>query len=173
MTLYAKVVDGAIVSRENKVDPVSKTASDGGPTWRPIVHDSQPAYDFITQKIQSANVINQTEVRVTYTAVDKPIETARADLIAQINSDAGALILEIMPEYKQRNALALGLDLVTTYGSDPASWPAERFAAYQAHSANWLAISAIRDVSNAATASVDEAASVDAMRLIYSGIVWP
>ena len=168
--MHAKIVDGVIVSRENKTNPMSVTASDGGPTWRPIVEDAKPAV-LITQTLVRSEVIEPNQVRIAWAATDKLLDDAKAARAAVINQEAGNRIVAIMPEYKQRNALALGLDLTTTHGADPASWPAEAKAIYDNYAAMWQQISAIRAASNVAIDSVNGASDVAEVNAV--SVSWP
>jgi len=62
MPLFAKVVGGEIVAREQKESPASATSSDGGPVWRPIVED-KPAFDARNQQLTGPiDVIEQDRV---------------------------------------------------------------------------------------------------------------
>jgi hypothetical protein len=170
MTLYAKVVDGTVVSREMKTNPASTTASDGGPTWRPIVEDAKPSF-LDTQTLTRSEVIEPNQVRLAWDVADKPIDGAKAERIRQINKEAGKRIVAIMPEYKQRNALALGLDLTTKHGADPNAWPTEAKALYDTYSALWADISAIRAASNAANDAINAASDVAEVNAV--AVSWP
>jgi len=169
--IYAKVIDGAIVARETKSAPVSKLSSDGGPVWRPIEDGGQPDYDVATQTLVKSEVIEQTRVLITRTPTEKTLDAAKAARIGDINEEAGARIIAIMPEYKQRNALALGLEMATTYGANPAYWPSAEQAIYAATSANWATIKSIRDASNIAVEAVTAAASNADVRAVT--VAWP
>jgi hypothetical protein len=169
--IYAKIVNGAIVSREAKTNPTSNTAADGGPTWRPIEETAKPAYDAVTQSLVRSETIETARVLISWAAQDKSLDDAKAARTAAINAEAGAKIVAVMPEYKQRNALALGLDLTTTHGADPNAWPAEAKAVYDAFAALWAQISAIRAASDTAVASVQAAASVSDVRAVTAS--WP
>src|SRR4051812_27136412 len=65
-----------------------------------------------------------------------------------IKAEAARRIEGIMPDYEQRNALALGQETTQLYGADPADWPAERKAINDGIQAKWAAIKAIRAASN-------------------------
>jgi len=168
--MHAKVVDGVIVSRERKTNPTSATSSDGGPVWRPIVEDDKPTFDD-TQDLTRSEVIEASQVRIAWTVSDKALEQAKADRIRKINKEAGARILAIMPEYKQRNALALGLNLTLDHGPDVSAWPADAKIAYAAYSALWSAISDVRTASNASVALIEAANDVAGVRSV--DVVWP
>lgn len=53
-----------------------------------------------------------------------------------------------MPEYVQRNVMALALETMLTHGADPTLWPVELQAANSAAMAKWRKIEAIRAASN-------------------------
>ena len=169
--IYAKIVDGAIVSRETKYAPTSKNASDGGPAWRPLEELPKPQYDEHTQTLERVETIETARVLITWVAQEWDLATAKSARIDAINAEAGNKIVAVMPEYKQRNALALGLEMATTYGADPASWPSAEQAVYAAASAKWAFIKSIRDASNTAVAAVNSATSNAEVRAV--SVVWP
>lgn len=169
--MHAKIVDGVIVSRETKTNPTSTTDADGGPTWRPIEDGGQPAYDIATQTLDRSEVIEQNRVLITWTPTEKTLAAAKAARISDINAEAGARIVSVMPEYKQRNALALGLAMATTYGADPAGWPSAEQAIYAEASAAWAFIKSIRDASNTAVDAINAASTNADVRAI--AVVWP
>ena len=68
---------------------------------------------------------------------------------AQVKAEAERRILAIMPEYKQRNYLALGLEATVTYGADATQWPSDLQAAHAQAQSAWDQIKAIRLASNA------------------------
>lgn len=80
------------------------------------------------------------------------IEQKAADLrvadIAAVKLEANRRIEAIMPDFKQRNALALGMETVMTYGADPAVWPPQLQQLNGAMLAKWAAIKAIRTKSD-------------------------
>lgn len=65
-----------------------------------------------------------------------------------VKAEANRRIEAIMPDFKQRNALALGMETVMTYGADPANWPAEMQQINAATLGKWTAIKAIRTRSD-------------------------
>lgn len=66
----------------------------------------------------------------------------------EVKAEAERRILAIMPEHKQRNSLALGMEMSMEYGSDPANWPAAEQAIQTQVMTAWAAIKAIRAASN-------------------------
>lgn len=68
---------------------------------------------------------------------------------AQVKAEANRRIVAIMPEYKQRNAIAFGLEMVLEHGPDPANWPADMQNMNAAVQAQWAAIKLIRQRSDA------------------------
>jgi hypothetical protein len=67
---------------------------------------------------------------------------------ADVKAEAGRRIEAIMPDYKQRNVMAWGLETVMTYGADPADWPAPLQAVNNQAQGAWSAIKAIRAKSD-------------------------
>lgn len=87
-----------------------------------------------------------------------PDAARRADLVAAVKTEAGRRILAILPDYKQRNLLARGLEL---HAKGPATWTEAEQAEWSAGHALWQRIKAIRlrsDEIEAALASLDAAA---------------
>lgn len=61
-----------------------------------------------------------------------------------VKAEANRRIEAIMPSFKQRNALALGMETVMTYGADPANWPEDLQQVNAAMMDKWAIIKAIR-----------------------------
>jgi len=80
----------------------------------------------------------------------------RAFKAAALKAEAERRIEAVMPEPQQRNSLALGVEMVTTYGPDPTAWPAEMQTRYAADMASWSAIKAIRQRSDELEAAIPE-----------------
>lgn len=72
-----------------------------------------------------------------------------APTTADVKREAERRILAVMPEYQQRNALALFAETVQTHGVDPANWPGPLQATNAAIMGAWGAIKAIRAKSDA------------------------
>ena len=68
-------------------------------------------------------------------------DAARA---VDVKAEAARRIDLIMPDYKQRNVMAWGLETIMAYGPDPADWPAELQAVNNQAQAAWAAIKGIR-----------------------------
>lgn len=64
--------------------------------------------------------------------------------IADVKAEAGRRIEAILPDYKQRNVLAFGIEAIMSYGADPAEWPAELQAVNADMQAKWATIKALR-----------------------------
>lgn len=65
-----------------------------------------------------------------------------------VKAEAARRIDVIMPDYQQRNALAMGLEATQLHGADPANWPADLQALNSAIQSKWATIKAIRAASN-------------------------
>lgn len=63
---------------------------------------------------------------------------------AEVKIEAGRRIESILPDYKQRNVLAFGLETMMTYGADPLQWPEPLQQVNADMQAKWEAIKAIR-----------------------------
>lgn len=64
--------------------------------------------------------------------------------VAMVKVEAARRIEAIMPDYKQRNVMAWGLETMMAHGPDPANWPPELQAVNDAAQTAWAAIKAIR-----------------------------
>ena len=64
--------------------------------------------------------------------------------VADVKAEAARRIEAIMPDYKQRNVMAWGLETIMAYGPNPANWPTELQAVNNQAQAAWAAIKAIR-----------------------------
>lgn len=73
-----------------------------------------------------------------------PASARPAITVADVKAEAGRRIEAILPDYKQRNVLAFGLEAVMTYGPDPADWPVQLQAVNADMQAKWAVIKAIR-----------------------------
>lgn len=72
-----------------------------------------------------------------------------AVLPSAVKAEAERRILAVMPEWRQRNALAAGQAAVMAHGPDPTSWPSELQTEHAEAMAAWAAINAIRAASDA------------------------
>lgn len=66
----------------------------------------------------------------------------------EVKAEAGRRIVAIMPDYVQRNTMALALETMQQHGPDPANWPKDLQAINAAAQAKWAAIKVIRARSN-------------------------
>ena len=77
------------------------------------------------------------------------IAAGTAVTAAMVKAEAARRIDAIMPDYQQRNALAMGLEATQLHGADPASWPTDLQTLNSAIQVKWATIKAIRAASNA------------------------
>jgi len=68
--------------------------------------------------------------------------------VAQTKAEAARRIEAILPDYKQRNALALALETTQEHGADPSKWPADLKAENTAYMTQWKKIKRIRKRSD-------------------------
>lgn len=76
----------------------------------------------------------------------------RDDFKPVLNSEASRRINLVFPEYKQRNYTAHYQDNITTFGSDPSTWPANEQSFKAEYDRGWKYVNDIRTASNAWTA---------------------
>lgn len=158
MTRHALVRDGKIEEFRDYAPNVDQSKlAPGKPRMLPVVVEND-AFDPVTQVregpeivVEAARVVERFTVRAKNA---DEIEAMRSAKVARIKAMAERKILAIMPDHKQRNAQALGIEMVTKHGSDPAGWPADMRAVHSALMGQWASIKAIRAVSNTKEAEV-------------------
>ena len=84
-------------------------------------------------------------VGFTFDGTDFAMPARPAPSVDQVKAEASRRILEIMPEWKQRNTLARATILAE---KKRENWTAEEKAAWDAGEADWARIEAIRAASN-------------------------
>jgi hypothetical protein len=107
-------------------------------------------------------------ITATYAAVYEPIEQIRGQKITACKAMAGSLIVQFIPEYKQRNLLAQGV-ILSDKGR--ANWTVDELAAWDAAQVIWGTVSAVRTASNDFEIAV--AAETDAATLVTMEPTWP
>lgn len=90
--------------------------------------------------VRDWHVVGQT---VTLQPIVIPVE------INEVKAEAERRILSIMDKNKQRNLLALGLEMVMAHGADPVNWPEPERTLLTDTLTKWAEIKAIRAKSNA------------------------
>jgi len=93
-------------------------------------------------------VTGKTTTRAFTAEEEAEFDAMSAPTAGDVKAEAERRILAIMPEYRQRNTLALFAEAVLKYGADPANWPADLQSANQQAMAVWEAIKAIRSRSD-------------------------
>lgn len=166
MRLYALVSPEGTILHERWLDEanVPSALAPGKPRYLPVEAQAEP--DPGPGQVVEGPVVEVDlaagEVRKTFSMRDLDageLAQLRARKVAEIKAEAGARILAIMPEVQQRNSLALGMEMVTKHGPDPAGWPAPMLARYQADIAAWDQIKAIRARSDVLEAALPETAA--------------
>lgn len=139
--------------RDNKNVSFPKNPSDSLlANWNvyPYTVDTQPEYDKRTQRIEAGSFDNSTGSWVqTWNVVDKTAEEISqydAEMVAGVKAEAQRRILEILPEWKQRNLTARAAELAI---KGVSNWTAEETSEYEAGQAVWDRIKAIRAASDA------------------------
>ena len=107
-------------------------------------------------------------ITATYTAAYEPIERIREKKITACKAMAGSLIVQFIPEYKQRNLLAQGV-ILSDKGR--ANWTVEELATWDAGQVVWGIDSAVRTASNDFELTI--AAETDAATLVAMEPTWP
>lgn len=99
--------------------------------------------------------VNGVEVEMTPEEIAARIDDEEAwativsaNLVLAVKAEANRRIEAIMPDYKQRNALALGVETVLEYGPDVANWPEDRQTENANIQGQWDRIKAIRAASD-------------------------
>lgn len=99
-----------------------------------------------------------------------PIGEVRGGLVARVKADAGARIVAIAPEWKQRNLTAQAVILAE---KGRANWTPGELAAWEAGEALWTRIAAIRAASDRIEQAIAAATSHGAAQAAYDGAEWP
>lgn len=152
MTDFALLTPEGQIARVESFDEAPDLAPNKG-RWLPV---SVLAFDRVSQ------VQGDLSLSDDGAAVCRPVRAKTADEVAAmraakvdaVKAEAERRIVAVMPEWRQRNSLALGLELVTTLGTDVSAWPAEQRATYASVMASWAQIKALRATSDALEASV-------------------
>jgi hypothetical protein len=158
MSLFYWVREGEIVaSREfGDGEEIPQLAANKG-AWLPeivVMPQFDPATEVRTGPEQQ---ITDTAVLQVYTVRAKEqseVAQMRAGKVAAVKAEAGRRILVIMPEWKQRNFLALGQEMITDHGPDRTQWPQDMQTLYTAVRAEWEQIKAIRARSDQLEATI-------------------
>lgn len=151
--LYALVSPGGQI-KEYKHSAATLVLADLHPhkdRWLPIKEVFAPVNPNSQVRLDPVETVEANRVVRTYGARSKTAEEKaemRLAKVGEVKAEAERRILAIMPEYKQRNAMAFGIEMITAHGPDPAGWPEEAQAVYQASLGAWEPIKAIRAKSN-------------------------
>lgn len=168
MSRHALVKDGAIIEYRDyaPLDDQSKLAP-GKPRMLPVVAVNAD-FDPVTQvRTGPAIVIESNQVSQVYTVRNKnagEIAAMKASKVAAVKREAERRILAVMPEWRQRNFLALGVEMITTYGADPKGWPEDMQALYAKAKEQWDQIKVLRarsDTKEAAVAALSGPVKID------------
>lgn len=114
MTLYCKIVGGAVVAREQKDSPEIATGQDGNPVWRPFVANAAPSYDPTTHHPPvRSEVIEATQVVETWA---DPVAFTEQDISAQKDLQLNAVqvvALKVFLDHENRIRAIEGKQSVT------------------------------------------------------------
>lgn len=116
----------------------------------PFIVQDQPVYDNRTQRIELGDFVNTNgSWSQTWNVLDKTLEEISqydAEIVAAVKEEAQRRILEILPEWKQRNLTARAAELAI---KGVSNWTPEEQAEYEAGQAIWNQIKAVRAASDA------------------------
>lgn len=116
----------------------------------PYTQQNQPTYNSRTQTIQTGDFIEtETGWERSWNVINKTAEEIEAYdqfMIKAVKMEAQRRILEILPEWKQRNLTARAAELAI---KGPSNWTPEEQEEYEAGQAVWDSIKAIRIKSDA------------------------
>lgn len=158
MSRHALVLNGEILEYRDYAPNVDQsTLAPGKPRMLPVVKVNAE-HDPVTQvRTGPQYIVEANQVSEVYTVRNKnaaELAAMKANKVAAVKAEAETRILAIMPQHKQLNSLALGMEMVTTYGPDPTKWPDDARATYDAVMAQWAQIKALRAASNAKEAEI-------------------
>lgn len=158
--MYLKLTNGqpenytiGQLRRDNKNVSFPKIISDDTLAYFSVysyTQQDQPTYDSRTQKIEVGDFIEtETGWERGWNIVDKTAEEIEAydqRMISSVKTEAQRRILEILPEWKQRNLTARAAELAI---KGVANWTAEETLEYEEGQAIWNSIKAVRAASDA------------------------
>jgi hypothetical protein len=109
----------------------------------------QPSYDKRTQRLESGSFDNSSGSWVqTWNIVDKTTEEVEeydSNMVQQVKAEAQRRIINIIPEWKQRNLTARAAELAI---KGVVNWTAEETLEYEKGQAIWNSIKRIREKSD-------------------------
>lgn len=159
MTKHALVRDGEIERFADIVPNVdqSKLAA-GKPRWLPVVVEGYEPFDPVSQvRTGPLRLVDAERVVETYIVTDKgedDVAQMKAGKVALVKAEAQRRILDIMPQHRQTNWLALKAEMDLRHGPDPAGWPVEVQEAIAVVLPLWDQIKDLRTRSDEIEASV-------------------
>lgn len=117
--------------------------------WRELVEQQLDAYRAECYRLGDPSLAIGDK---TVTRIRQPVRRDEAEIrdlyIRRVKAEAAQRIEAIMPDYKQRNMLALAVENIRAYGPDTAKWPDEIQAIAADADDRWARIKAIRMASN-------------------------
>jgi hypothetical protein len=113
-----------------------------------------------------------TQTWLTEPYTDDEVEGLRAAVVLAVKREAQRRILLVMTAEQQSNALALGQQLITEHGPDPAAWPEAERAQYLADGDRWARIRDLRAASNDIEAALP-ASAAGLLAFDAAGAAWP
>lgn len=147
MARYALIRDGSVAEMRD-VDPAKiathKLADDGGPLLRPVVDPGPPDYRKELAVLSTNISVEKTQVLVSYDVVPK----GDADQRAAVKAEARRRILARLPDWKQQNMTARGVELQDIWRR-AGSWSPEEQAEADALAGEWAWIKDVRAASDA------------------------
>lgn len=145
--------------------------------WYPVQGEA-PAIDAATETVAGPVLAIEGEagahiVTATWTVTQRPIGTMRERALAAVRAEAARRILEIAPEWRQRNLTARAVELIALHGPAPLVWPQGAQDEWAAGAAIWARIKAVRAASNAAEAAILAAESCAETSAVVAAAPWP
>jgi hypothetical protein len=167
MDTWARLTDDGTVVEVRRLfeDPVDIPHK--GVRWRRVVEPPEPDNQFY----DLAHYALQGDI-VTRVPVGKEVETIRRELIQRVKQIAAARIEAVMPDYVQRNMMALAIENIRAHGSNSNSWPQDMKAIAADGDAKWARIKSIRAKSNEIEAVINST-DFEGLKVLNIFTGWP
>lgn len=138
------------------VEPEGLDVAPSKPRLVPVTGQEPPAFDAVTQVLEGPEIeVAEGSVLWTWTVrAHTPAEltSLRGAKASEVKAEAAARILNLYPDWKQRNMTARGVELLAIRAD--RAWTPEEATESDDLKAAWAVVSAIRAASNAVEAAI-------------------
>lgn len=148
MIKYALVRDGIKVEEfrwldENQVVATHKKAADGGPLLRPVIEEEKPVFKPELEALRTRIDIEKERVVIRHTVERLTIDAQKL----AVKTEAQKRIYQRIPQWKQNNLTARGVELQDIWREN-GTWTPEEQAEADAIKALWAWVKEVRTASD-------------------------